>query len=316
MVFTMVSPKNTLNAGVVASRKISFWSLPTMTAMSGFTCANTSASRPSAFLQAAWRARHTSGAICLASCSLLRASTSSSKVQVLPRNGCLFLRSASTRWPHSSGGVDSIGPCEEPIPSTIFATGLLLLARRVAALAFIHLNTRASAGKGAPSAVARLGGAPREHRLIGLAHHLRDRLALVDGCRHFGTACLDGLSPFQHVGNACGRDDHTAAPVNGDVVSRHDRNLAELDWPRAGGLVDAAARGARRAGARIDRIADLARLLDVARRPVNDCSGDARAVRGARQNPAPAGRVDARALRHDDHVVQSREIDRRGAQLA
>ena len=80
--------------------------------------------------------------------------------------------------------------------------------------------------------------------------------------------------------------------------------------------MDTAARGARRAAARVDRIADLVGLLDVAGETIDDRTGDPAMARSARENAAPAGRVDAGELLDHDDVIGAAGLDRRGGEMA
>ena len=59
----MVSPQNTAKAGKFSSMNISRWSLPMMTATSGFTSSNFRARAAMADWQAAWRVFHFSSVI-------------------------------------------------------------------------------------------------------------------------------------------------------------------------------------------------------------------------------------------------------------
>ena len=110
-------------------------------------------------------------------------------------------------------------------------------------------------------------------------------------------------------------DEHHRAAIGDDVVARRDVNVADDDRHVRAGLDDAPARGARGGAPREDGEVVAARLVDVARRAVDDHTGDSAQLRAERQVASPARRVDAGALLDHDDVARLRRLDGRGPQM-
>src|SRR5688500_16035108 len=110
-------------------------------------------------------------------------------------------------------------------------------------------------------------------------------------------------------------DEDDTATVSDHEIARVDRDLADGDGHIRGHFDDTAARGSRGGGSGEHGEVVFARLVDVARRTVDDDAGNLPQLGAEREIAAPARGVNARALFHDNHVAWLRGFDGGGAEM-
>src|SRR6266702_3494929 len=154
-----------------------------------------------------------------------------------------------------------------------------------------------------------------QHFLVAAPDDLGDPVAGAQRLYHQALAPGDPCRPAHDFFALRGGQEDDTARIGKHDIAGHHANRADADLAIEVDLVGPAACRARDGAPAIDREAQRARFIDIARGTVDDHTLDSVDLRSNAEYATPASTFHARGMLDDDHVAARRGFDCRRAQM-